>query len=574
LRKIFETLVRWIARHFFTFLFIVFLLAGGNWLHNEYRELQANTAALSVLQESVKQIRAYRHGRKEQVVRRIGVLQKAPVDILTARIESIETDIQELLSQQQASGLRFPLSSGVLSGDVVGSHFKRSIDLALLRQELAYLTRLRSLAAERLGREAADEVLADLHEKHVKVHKELKANAAAQETLTRENPVRAWVFGFLEFEEHAELRRTYRRLLEENRRAHKNYIAQKKIVEGLKSDDEPPRFQVREGPIDEALRPLQEAVNQYEVRRQQNWIRQASGPVREYAPMAAWILASIILLPVVVKFVFYFVLAPLASRLPPICLLPGASGTVHAHDGNASATAGRVKASAVSQALTVTENEELLIHPEYLQSSFTGGQKDTKWLLDWSYPLSSLASGLVALTRIRAARTGSVVISATGNPLSEIAILTLPGGSAVVLQPRSIVGVVTRKGTPVRITRHWRLGSLHAWLTLQMRYLVFHGNAKLIVQGCRGIRVEAAESGRSINQAATIGFSANVNYTTIRTETFWPYLTSKQALFNDCFAGESGCYIYEETPYCGRKPGVAGRGLEGLTDSVLKIFGI
>lgn len=573
MRRILETLARWIARHFFTFLFIVFLLAGGNWLHNEYRELQASTAALSVLQENEQEIQAYRRDRRQEVVRRIGVIQKAPVDILTARIESIEKELQQILSQQQASGLRLPLTSGVPPGDIIGSHFKRSIDLALLSQELEYLTRLRSLAAERLGREAAAKVLADLHQKHVEIHEELKANVAAQETLTRENPVRAWVFGFPEFEKHAELRRSHRRLLEENRRAHKNYMAHKESVEAVQSDEEQPRFQVREDPIDEALRPLQNALGEYEMRRQQNWIRQASGPVREYAPTAAWILASIILLPVGVKFVFYFVFAPLASRLPPICVLPGASGTMHVHDGNGGAATGRVKASAVSQALTITENEELLIHSEYLQSSFTGGEKDTKWLLDWTYPLSSLASGLVALTRIRAARPGSIVISATNNPLSEIAVLTLPAGSAIVLQPRSIVGVLTRMGCPVRITRHWRLGSLHAWLTLQMRYLVFHGDAKLIVQGCRGIRVEAAESGRSINQAATMGFSANVSYKTIRTETFWPYLTGKQALFNDCFTGESGCYIYEETPYCGRKPGV-GRGLEGLTDSVLKIFGI
>ncbi|MCK7502947.1 MAG: hypothetical protein MZV70_01815 [Desulfobacterales bacterium] len=31
---------------------------------------------------------------------------------------------------------------------------------------------------------------------------------------------------------------------------------------------------------------------------------------------------------------------------------------------------------------------------------------------------------------------------------------------------------------PMQITRHWRLGSLSAWLTLQLRYIVFHGPAK------------------------------------------------------------------------------------------------
>ena len=43
-------------------------------------------------------------------------------------------------------------------------------------------------------------------------------------------------------------------------------------------------------------------------------------------------------------------------------------------------------------------------------------------------------------------------------------------------------------GAPANITRHWRLASLHAWLTLQLRYLVFHGPCQLLLKGCRGVR--------------------------------------------------------------------------------------
>lgn len=113
-----------------------------------------------------------------------------------------------------------------------------------------------------------------------------------------------------------------------------------------------------------------------------------------------------------------------------------------------------------------------------------------------------------------------------------------------------------------------------AWLTLQLRYLVFHGPAQLLIKGCRGIRVERAGSGRRINQAATIGFSANVEYSTSRCETFASYLMGNQELLNDGFSGEVGFYVYEELPNYGRRSGIAGRGLEGLTDSVLKVFGV
>ena len=139
---------------------------------------------------------------------------------------------------------------------------------------------------------------------------------------------------------------------------------------------------------------------------------------------------------------------------------------------------------------------------------------------------------------------------------------------------RADAGIVQHNGGPLRISRHWRLGSLHAWLTLQLRYLIFHGPVDLIVKGCCGIRVERVGAGRSINQAATLGFSANVTYATRRCETFGAYLMGKDELFNDYFTGDSGFYVYEEMPRGGRKSGIAARGIEGIADSVLKIFGI
>jgi uncharacterized protein (AIM24 family) len=155
-------------------------------------------------------------------------------------------------------------------------------------------------------------------------------------------------------------------------------------------------------------------------------------------------------------------------------------------------------------------------------------------------------------------------------------VLELPRGAAMVLQPHSLAGVVQPADHPVRITRHWRLGSLHAWLTLQLRYLVFHGPCRLVLKGCRGVRAEAPQPGqpRLINQAATLGFSANLDYRTTRTETFVSYLLGREALLNDLFAGAPGRFVYEEMPGGARRAGVTGRGLAGLTDAALKVFGI
>jgi uncharacterized protein (AIM24 family)/uncharacterized membrane protein len=290
--------------------------------------------------------------------------------------------------------------------------------------------------------------------------------------------------------------------------------------------------------------------------------------VRTQLPKALWILAGVMLAPVLIKASFYFVLAPLAQALRPIRILP---------DDRAPAIPPPLR-SEVSLSIEVAPGEEILVHPDFVQSSSLPARKQTQWFLNARLPLSSLAAGLFALTRIRpeGAEPTRVVVSSQNDPLGEIGLIELPAGAAMVVQPRSLAGVVKPVGVPVRITRHWRLGSLHAWLTLQLRYLVFHGPCRLVLKGCRGVRAEQPEPGqpRLINQSATLGFSANLDYRNTRCETFVAYLRGKEDLFNDLFAGGPGWFVYEELPAGGRRTGLTGRGLEGVADAVLKAFGI
>jgi hypothetical protein len=295
--------------------------------------------------------------------------------------------------------------------------------------------------------------------------------------------------------------------------------------------------------------------------------------IQSRLPLALGILAGLLLLPVAVKALFYYVLAPLASRLGPIRILPAAAPPPSAPPPSAPPAR-----SAVSATIDIPPGEELLVQPDFLQSSSQPARKRTRWFLNPRLPFASLASGMFALTSVRpeGETPTRVVISSQRDPFSEIGVITLPVGAAMVLHPRSLAGVVKPAGGAARITRHWRPGSLHAWLTLQLRYLVFHGPTTLLLRGCRGVRAEAPLAGqpRLINQAATLGFSANLEYRTVRCETFVPYLRGHEALFNDLFAGGPGWFVYEEMPARDRRGGVTGRGLEGLTDAVLKAFGI
>ena len=290
--------------------------------------------------------------------------------------------------------------------------------------------------------------------------------------------------------------------------------------------------------------------------------------IRRTFVQALGILVLVTLAPVAIKAIWYWLLAPIVERRPPIRIRMGGTEAA-APQGEPS----RCRISAVSQDVVLDDGEELLVHPDFLQSSTSHSHKSTKWLLDLRYPFTSVAAGMVMLTRVRSTTREPLVVSSRNDAFSEIGVITLHPGDAMVLQPRSLVGVVQRAGYPVRIRHRWVFG-LSAWITLQFRYLVFEGPGRLLVQGCRGVRIEPAGSGRSIDQNATMGFSANLDYRPRRSETFSAYVMGVNGLFNDSFAGGPGYCVYEEMPYFGKRSGITGRGLEGLTDGLLKVVGI
>ena len=290
--------------------------------------------------------------------------------------------------------------------------------------------------------------------------------------------------------------------------------------------------------------------------------------VKQVFPAAIGVLIGVLLVPLAIRWVFYYVLAPRATQLPPITILPSEDPPEPQQH----------ERSGVSVRLAINQGEELILQPSFIQALDHSSGAKTQWLLNGRLPFASIASGMFLLTRIGHQEHGQneVVVSSPRNDLEEVGVIELPEGSAMVVQPRSLAGVVKTKEVPLTISSHWRLKSLHAWLTLQLRYLVFHGPCKLIIKGCRGMRLEspAIEGARTIRQSATIGWSANLGYKTVRCETFIPYFRGKEELFSDMFLGEHGKFAYEEMPYWGRQKGALSRGLEGLVDAVLKAFGI
>jgi hypothetical protein len=288
---------------------------------------------------------------------------------------------------------------------------------------------------------------------------------------------------------------------------------------------------------------------------------------REQANTALIILLGIITIPIGIKVFSYYIVAPLVEKRPGIQLLPDTSDAIIASNNN------KGNISSVSTAIKLEKDEELSIRSEYIQDlPRHNSKKSTQVFINNHLPFSSISTGLFLLSRISTENSEAIAISSTNNPFMEVGIINIPEGSPLVCHPRSLVGVIHKAGEQIHITKHWRLFSLQAWLTLQLRFLVIHGPCKLIVNGCRGVRIEVATEARMINQSATLGFSPNLNYKNTRCETFISYWMGKQDLFNDLFHGDHGIYVYEEMP--DRKTGFAGRGFEGFIDAVLRVFGL
>lgn len=283
--------------------------------------------------------------------------------------------------------------------------------------------------------------------------------------------------------------------------------------------------------------------------------------LRDILIKALLALIAITLVPFAYRAIAYFVLAPIAARWPPMRFGP---------DGIALPAPGAAR-SAISISIMLGPNDEALVRQDYLQSSSLRGEKRTRWLLDWRHPLTSFASGMRFLTKVRGDGE-RVTLSAVKDPFAELAVLALPQGAACVLRPSALAGVVQAGGQPLHITSHWRIFSLPALLTWQWRYLAFHGPGQLVVKGGRGVRIEPAERGRIVGEGQIIGFSTDLAYSVIRSETFWPYFFGREALLKDRLEAGSGVVLIEEAPLAGRS-GIR-RGFEGMADAVLKLAGI
>lgn len=549
-------------------LAIAGVLVAGGYLVDAVKGAASARERLALLTGVQQELARYRQDGGAALQARLATARELPLAALDERIRGVSAELAAHTAHaaDQRGELAILLDAGperYATG--LAARYQARLAHALLQQELVYLQGLRGQLLALQSRAAAAGELARLHAQHRSAYGRVlrKRQEIAQlgwiEARRMEHP---WARSPRLDKLAAELKQ----LTAENNRLAAAWRAQAQALQRMRSVSALPAFALDERQLDRVLAPLQEQVATARAAVAEHWLTRIAEPFKRVLPLACAILAMAILGRAAIRAAFYFVLAPLVTRGPPLRL--ERQGDYPA-DGEGIEV---LASSAVSQTLRLRPEEELLVLPAYLQSAPVGAARSTRWLVK-GRPWASLTSGMALLTCVRSSSPEeAVVLSASDDGLSEIALLRVPPGQALVIQPRALVGLVARQGHPVDIRWRWRLASLHAWLTLQLRFFVVRGPVTLAVQGKRGVRVQPARGTQSIRQTATLGFSTGVAYSTVRSEPFLPYLRGQAPLLNDRFGG-AGVYLYDETPGAGNRQGRIGRGLEGLSDALLNLFG-
>lgn len=563
-------LLSWSVRRILLFVLIVAAMAALVKAVEAWNALPALTAEVESLEAQERLLHEELERQKIEARAALTAVERMGQDGLRARLVSVREQIAGIESGR-ASGAALALQAARGEGSALAREAANRFRLQLLRREEAMIV----ARFEGLGREA-----------------QLRGIAARIAALDAAIPTYERRIG--EIEQRYPLVSRIERVpvirelqgpwneLRDNRRALASARAERQRLAAVQQGATAAFVRVRDGyrAARDGLRDAQPPVDALgatiaEKRRQLegHWASRIWAAVRPVIGWALWVMLLVTLVPPAVKAFWFFVIAPIAGRLNPLRIGEDDAGEVRWADDRRD---GGGQGSATSWRLRLRPGEEALLRPEYLQSSPGDADTGSQLLLSAAMPLGSIASGLYGLTRVSAVggREAMLNVSATKDWIDEVGVIEVPEGSSLVFRPRSLIGIVQRTGRPVRIERVWTLGQLQPWLTLRLRHIVFHGPCALMVKGARGVALEPAAGGRRVAGAATMGWSAGLAHRVDRSEAFLAYLTGKQSLFVDRFEGPRGKVAYEELPRGGGQGGLFGRGLEGLGDAMLKIFGL
>ena len=251
--------------------------------------------------------------------------------------------------------------------------------------------------------------------------------------------------------------------------------------------------------------------------------------IEEHWRIGLLIGGAVLLLPLLSRTAWYFLLAPLAARAAPVQL------TSNTKQGGGFSCSPPVKRLTVE----LGPGESLFARAACVKDYAAAAGKRTHFMWNWSAPLISYAAGLWELTRVDGGESGCSVSLWRGDDADrQLVVVNLTNHPGLVFRPRHLVGITEQPGG-LRLRRRWRLLSLQAWCTLQLRYIMLEGSGQVVLSALGGIEAASPSTGeRCVSQSAVAGFDSRLQYGVRRNETFWPYLRGREPLFDDRFAGD------------------------------------
>lgn len=287
-------------------------------------------------------------------------------------------------------------------------------------------------------------------------------------------------------------------------------------------------------------------------------------PAKQNWPYALLLLLVGTMLSPISRVICFYLLAPVADRQAPIRWNAVSNTDEGIKESMASST---------GISLKLNPGDILLSHHDYAKAIPKHCKADTQLVLAPTLYITSLLSGLFNLVRIEPTESATVEISSGHDGLNELICIELAEGTGLIIEPRSVVGVVIKKGGDVILSKRWALGKLQSWFKGQLRYISIAGPLTIILKGNRGVTVTPVHDELMIDPEHVVAFSSNLGYGTARTETFGGYYSRKKSLLKDRFIGNHGFVIHQEA---GLDSNMSSKksGLEGVVDGVLKAFGI
>jgi hypothetical protein len=272
--------------------------------------------------------------------------------------------------------------------------------------------------------------------------------------------------------------------------------------------------------------------------------------------------------PMLTRVGWFYVVAPLAGSAAPVRLAQSSQRV-----GLISEPMLRCSAATKKLDLAIAPNESLFVRAACLKSydAKTKKRMQIAWKID--SPFISYSAGLWELTRVDGGADGAGVSLWSGEDADrQLVCLELRDHPGLIFRPRHLVGLI-HEPEGLRLRKQWRLGHLHAWCTLQLRYIVLEGTGRAVFWALGGIEALSPGGGKQcVAQDSVAGFDSRLDYSVRRNETFWHYLRGKEPLFDDCF---EGCEQYLVSVASEHNKGTVGvdTWLERVLSLVGKIFG-